>query len=546
MNKIFEIFDKYKENLIILIYLLTLYLSREICLLMFNSLESPDFEKYFEYIRYFYNASEETKLSQGSFYYALQSWALYFYTDLISEDNFIGLISKSVQNVNLVLFLISQIGFYNLLRYFKFNKNSILLTLSLLNFFPLTIALRITMKPEILVLSFLPWLILFIEIFLKTKKYIYLYISIPLLSIILLSKGSSLAIVGLFFLIVYINKIKLIEKKQFIVLSIFFIVISSLIYTEDSNINNNDLLKPSHEEKYDNIAPFSVIYKLEFKNLVNAPFKNNLSNSFLGITLLDTFGDYFDLYWNNDSSNFFKNRKQLIIYNSENIKILPTYDSQLKQITVYSSASDPNYANSGDYLRDTFSWILTLLFYLLLFKLFKKKSQYKKYLIAPFVGMLVLLFTSISGFPVNNYDPIVSDTYKAFYYSYMVVIAFMFIFSELFDRSFYKKLYFVPILLIYLFILGFPKVHSNEFDNKVVQMNTYSEFCEVNDFLLKTLDYPDTDCSEQINITNKSEVKTIVSYLKKPRLNIINLLNAFLTILMFGYYFYNRKKIFNE
>ena len=145
---------------------------------------------------------------------------------------------------------------------------------------------------------------------------------------------------------------------------------------------------------------------------------------------------------------------------------------------------------------------------------FRKKAKYKKHLVAPFVGMLVLLFTSISGFPVNNYDPIVSDTYKAFYYSYMVVIAFIFIFSELFDGSFFKKLYFVPILLIFLFILGFPKVHSDEFDNKVVQMNTYSELCEVNDFLLKTLDYPDTDCSEQIKITNKSEAKIIGSDLK--------------------------------
>ena len=161
------------------------------------------------------------------------------------------------------------------------------------------------MKTEILVLSFLPWLILFIEIFLETKKYIYLYMSIPLLSIILLSKGSSLTIVGLFLLIVYINKIKLIEKAIYSTFNLF-VVISSLIYTEDSNINNNDLLNPSHEEKYNNTAPISVIYKLEIKNLVKTPFKNNLSNSFIGITLLDTFGDYFDLYWNNDASNFSK------------------------------------------------------------------------------------------------------------------------------------------------------------------------------------------------------------------------------------------------
>ncbi len=546
MYKIFKIIDKYKEHLGLITYLLTLYLSREICLLMYSSLESPDFQKYFEYIKYFFSESEDTNLSQGSLYYMLQSWSFYLYSGLVNEDNFIGLINKSIQNVNLVLFLISQIGFYNLLKYFKFNKNSILLTLSLLNFFPLTIALRISMKTEILVLAFIPWVILFFEIFIKTKKYIYLYMSLPLISIILFSKGSSLAIIGLYLLIVYINKIKLIENKQFVILIILFMVISSVIFIEDSNVNNRNLLNPSHDKKYDNKAPFSIIYNLEVKDLVKTPYKNNLSSSFIGITLLDTFGDYFDLYWNNDSSNFFKNRKQLIIYKSENSKILPIYNSETKQFTVYSSKSDSNYANSGDLIRDSISWILTLLFYFLLFKLFRKKTQYKKFLIAPFIGMLILLFTSISGFPVKNYDPLVSDTYKVFYYSYMVVIAFMFVSSELFDRNFLKKFYFVPIILIFFFILGFPKVHSDEFDKKIVQMNSYSELCEVNDILLKTLSYPDSDCSEKIKIADNTGTKLDSLDLKQPRLHLTNLLYVLLTIHIFGYYFYNRKKIFYE
>ena len=48
----------------------------------------------------------------------------------------------------------------------------------------------------------------------------------------------------------------------------------------------------------------------------------------------------------------FQKQKTANCLQFENTKILPTYNSQLKQITVYSSASDPNYANSGDFLRD--------------------------------------------------------------------------------------------------------------------------------------------------------------------------------------------------
>ena len=94
MYKIFKIIDKYKEHLGLLTYLLTLYLSREICLLMYSSLESPDFQKYFEYIKYFFSESEDTNLSQGSLYYMLQSWSFYLYSGLVNEDNFIGLISN--------------------------------------------------------------------------------------------------------------------------------------------------------------------------------------------------------------------------------------------------------------------------------------------------------------------------------------------------------------------------------------------------------------------------------------------------------------------
>ena len=103
-------------------YLITLYLSKEICLLMFNVIDSPDFYKYFEYIRYFFYESEQTNLSQGNFYYILQSWGLYFFSHSINENNAAMIINNSVQAVNFFLYIIAQIGLYNLLRFFQIKR----------------------------------------------------------------------------------------------------------------------------------------------------------------------------------------------------------------------------------------------------------------------------------------------------------------------------------------------------------------------------------------------------------------------------------------
>ena len=546
MYKIINRLNKYSKFIPLFIYLTTLYLSREICLLMFNVIDSPDFNKYFEYIRYFFYQTEQTNLSQGNFYYMLQSWGLYFFSHSANKDNLAMIFNNSIQIVNFFLYIIAQIGLYNLLRFFQIKRNSILLTLSLLNFFPLMIALRITMKSEILVLAFLPWIILLIEIFLKTKKSIYLFTVLPMLTIVLLSKGLALGAISIFLFLTYIKKMIFINKKLLIFLTIVFISLSFLLFIEDSNINKQNLLEPTHADKYDNLAPVSIIYKIEIKDFVNTPFKHNQSNSFIGITLLDTFGDYFDLYWNNDSSNFFKNRKQLIVYESDNSKILPTFNSQDKTFTVYGSKSDPSYANSGDYLRDTLSWILTFVFYLLILKIFLEKNEIRKFLIGPFIGMSLLLITSITGFPVKNYDINISDTLKPFYYSYFVILSFAFMYAYFLKKNSFTKLIFVPLFFSFLFILGFPKANNEEFENKVSLINSYSAFCEVNNIYFKIIDYEVTDCSSSPKIRN---IQLIISenYLSsKPRLAYTNLFIGLTTILSFVYYFYDRKKILNE
>ena len=50
--------------------------------------------------------------------------------------------------------------------------------------------------------------------------------------------------------------------------------------------------------------------------LLSSPIKHNHADSFIGITLLETNGDYFDLYWDNDASEFFKNEKKYLLFHS--------------------------------------------------------------------------------------------------------------------------------------------------------------------------------------------------------------------------------------
>ena len=48
---------------------------------------------------------------------------------------------------------------------------------------------------------------------------------------------------------------------------------------------------------------------------VNIPsYKHRHNYSVAHITLLDSFGDYFDLYWDDDSQNYFKGRQDPVIF----------------------------------------------------------------------------------------------------------------------------------------------------------------------------------------------------------------------------------------
>ena len=154
------------------------------------------------------------------------------------------------------------------------------------------------------------------------------------LSLLVTTKGS-VTMVGLFFLIKYVKKIKLIDKGHLIKFLIILILLSSVILYENYQANKLFILDPPHDETiYNERAHPSVIYRINLKKLISKPYQHEHRDSIIGIYLLDTFDDYFQLYWNFDNSLLDKNRKDLFLTDSSGglfkldlrIKILRTMD----------------------------------------------------------------------------------------------------------------------------------------------------------------------------------------------------------------------------
>ena len=262
--------------------------------------------------------SSETGREHGTFFYYVHSLSLSRFVENVNQSNFFYLLNRSIQEVNFYIYLVGLIGYYLLLRFFTFKKETIFLTFACLNFFPLAIALRITFKPEILTFALVPWILFCFEKFNFTKDIKYLFFSIPFVVLCITSKGSVLGMVGLFLFIHYLKFIFKIQLKTLGLLLLALIIPLVLISHQDYKVNNSNILEVNHSENYRNNASYKIIYNLDFPKLFKSPIKYDHSNSFIALTLLDTFGDYFDVYWNNDSSMFFKNRKEVLINEQSN------------------------------------------------------------------------------------------------------------------------------------------------------------------------------------------------------------------------------------
>ena len=170
----------------------------------------------------------------------------------------------------------------------------------------------LNMKPEILAFSILPWSLFLIYKFIETSDIKYIYLALFPNLILLSSKGTIIASVGLIYTYILLKNYNSFNNKKifyFIVLSTFLIL---FIYYENYISNGKLVLEHRNlNPMYQNIASLSFIWNINYSNLLFNPFNNFHANSFLGILLLDTFGDYYSYHAFQDNSLFRFSRVKL-------------------------------------------------------------------------------------------------------------------------------------------------------------------------------------------------------------------------------------------
>ncbi len=469
-NKLIE--NKFEYFILFIFAFSTLWL-KEINYLFYDTFASPDFDKYFIYIKHFFNNNPTLK-DNGLMYYYLN--ALNF--DIFHSDtaNSFHILNKSIQQVNFYIYLFGLLGYFNLFRFFNFSKVSIYLTFIFINFFPPSISMRLVFKPEILAFALMPWIIYFIEKYSEDKNIKHLIFCIPFLVSAITLKGNILVILLVYLFFSYYKLIFKMRLKSFLLIVLLFFSAALMVTIENNSGNGRNILDiqagASIENNYDFKAPNSIVYKVDLFELLSSPVKHNHADSFIGITLLETTGDYFDLYWDNDGTNFFKSRKSLFEFKQSNEIKGPKFNSQNFTVTVYQQ-------NMTDvYIYESIGLVISIYLFYLLIKNIIKNKKYRKFLFAAFLGMIVILFHSITGIPKNNFDPLVGDTFKSLYYSFVLIFSFAFLFVTLFESKKIKTMFIFVYMFLVIFLLGFPKEHNYDLQVNLVSKIQNSIYCE--------------------------------------------------------------------
>ena len=465
----------FKLNL--LIFLLITFYIFSFTNLFFYSTFSADYQKYITYLEFFFGTVENTGSEQSPLYFFLVSFILNFRSKFISPSFLQSEISFAIQLTNLFILLIGLLGLYFLLKQFNISKNKIILVFHLLNIFPPMLSLRLTMKPEILVFALIPWFLYLINLFSKTKNINFLFIALIPSVLISSSKGSWLGIFLIFGFFIFISIFKKLNIKSIFLLILLFSIIFSVVTYENEQLNKFSVLDFQITENYNNSANLSIIYKNELgprQSFNNFEFD---VGTLLGITVLDTFSDHFNFFWDKDVSFFNQHRKEIIVENSSvNFFEIDTTNRNIK----YNGPFKESLKN----LRLIIGVCLTILFYIFILFFSVKQKKYRLYILSPFIGMLILLINAL-GFPTNNFDPFVADTFKTFYYSPFLILAFTFLLISLKQRSVFIQ---ISLIVLYvftmIFIYGFPKQDSSEYIADLNDRNVRSVMCETNKYLI--------------------------------------------------------------
>ena len=415
--------------------------------LFYNSIDGTDFYRYFQYIEYFNGTKNSPTREQGLLYFWYISNFIEMSQNYYLPDKWEFIYSSAIQLGNFILYVIGLIGFYFWLVGKNISKNLIFLSFTVLNFFPPLFGGRLIMKPEILAFCLLPWILFGIDNYLKYKNKYNLYFVSLFISVLLTSKGTIALLVGIAIFYLYFEDLKKVNFKDLYFPISICLTLSTLMFFENSNINQTNIFTHKELEQYLFKAPISFLYTINLSELLKNPFRNTHANSLIGITLVDLFGDYFNRYWDHNRSIFSQNR---IVF----FQFLP-------------------------HPRRNISLLLSTFF--IAFSLFFSKSiDTKKYKKLYIIGFVTLALTSLGLFGLH-FNPLKGDTVKTHYYFFLLSISFLFVIIDfLKDKIYTVQLLVISIIIsASLFIFGFPKNYNIELQSQIAEKITTTVSCKV-------------------------------------------------------------------
>ena len=249
-------------------------------------------------------------------------------------------------------------------------------------------------------------------------------------------------------------------------------------------MNDKFITEVEHDVKYDNKADLSFFTTLSTSDLIANPNRYFFSDSFSGIILLDTFGDFFKLYWDSEYTELNKERLNFFVINdTNNYNSIPkiTYDKSSSLLRISANVdnrhNDINHENES---RVRLGMYLTIIFYSTIFLSIFFKTNTKVLILSPLVGIAIVALNA-SGIFINNFDPEVGDSLKTFYYGFFVIISFCILVCKFFDKfNVPKKTITIFFLVVQMFLLGFPFNYSQETFEDMHYKNSILPFCEFN------------------------------------------------------------------
>ena len=407
----------------------------------YNSTNSPDFGKYIRYLNYYFGELDSTQFEQGNLYYYLVTKAIDINSANVNPRYFEEYISYSIQICNFCLYLLLLFGIYKFLKTKNFEKDNIIIVLILLNFFPPMVTLRLIFKPEILIFLLFIWSLYFFEKYLDTENIIWIINFSVFTALIMSTKLNAALMILIFYFLYYSKRFWKLNQKMYMYCFGITAILFLLLTYENYLINGQLFFNHEFQEEYQDRAQVNIIFNLNVNDLIYSPYGNFHNDSMLGIILLETFDDYFQLYWKSDSSLFHRN--------------------QIKP-----------HIHTNSYLAIT----STIIFYLLSFTYARKYKKEKYIFLSPFIGITSMLFISL----FIAFEESTGDMFKNYYYSFLLILSFVFTVATLLkSNSNYKYIYFLFYFLTIFFVFGFPKNQDIDRNLTVKERVNFTIHCDI-------------------------------------------------------------------